>query len=286
MYAAIEAGGTKFLCAYGPTPDQLEFSEFIPTTQPVETLTQVVEFFSRRRVQRIGIACFGPLDLRRGRIAKLTPKLPWRNFPIVQFLEERLAAPAVLDTDVNAAALAESRWGAAQRASQLVYVTVGTGIGGGLMVNGRLVHGLLHPELGHIRVRRIVGDRFRGSCPVHRDCLEGLASGPAIAQRWKVDYAGRLAADHRAWKLEADYLGQLVVSLACTVSPDLVVFGGGIALRPGMVQQIRKAATEEMNQYVPLPRIVRAKLGARAGVFGALALAQDFRVRPGDSAAE
>jgi fructokinase len=273
MYAAIEAGGTKFLCAYGPSPKELEFSARIGTTRPEETLAAVVEFFAGRKLRRAGIACFGPLDLAHGRIAKLTPKLAWRNYPIVAELEKRLGTAVELDTDVNAAALAESRWGAGQGHANLTYITVGTGIGGGLVVNGRLVHGLLHPELGHLRVRRVQGDQFPGCCPVHGDCLEGLACGPAIAERWRNPRAEHLPASHEAWALEARYLGQLVVNLTCTVSPECVIFGGGIGLRPGMVAAIRAAAREEMNGYVPLPKIVRAKLGARAGVYGALGLA-------------
>jgi fructokinase len=273
MYGAIEAGGTKFICGYGSGPARLEVSAAIPTEGPKATLAAVEDFFAGRKLKRLGIACFGPLDLAKGRIAKLTPKLDWRGFAIVRELEKRLRTKAILDTDVNAAALAEHRWGGAQKAQNLVYVTVGTGIGGGLMVGGRLAHGLLHPELGHIRVRKFLGDFFGGNCPVHGDCLEGLAGGPAIAERWGVRRAESLAAEHPAWGMEAHYLGQMVVNLACTVSPEVVVLGGGISLRPGMVAMVRAAAEQEMNGYVPLPRIVRARLGARAGVLGALALA-------------
>ncbi len=272
MYGAIEAGGTKFICAYGTEPDNLTVSEHIPTRGPKETLADVSAFFAKRKLKRLGVACFGPLDIAKGRIAKLTPKLDWRGFPIAATLEASLNTKVTLDTDVNAAALAESRWGAGKGKKNLVYVTVGTGIGAGLLIDGRLVHGLLHPELGHTRVRKFMGDFFAGACPVHGDCLEGLASGPALAQRWGVSRAETLAPEHPAWGLEAHYLGQMAVNLACTVSPEIIVLGGGISLRKGMVEMVRAAAAQEMNGYVPLPKIVRAKLGARAGVLGALSL--------------
>jgi fructokinase len=272
MYGAIEAGGTKFICAYGTEPNNLAVSEPIPTRGPKETLADVIAFFGKRKLKRLGVACFGPLDIAKGRIAKLTPKLDWRGFPIAAVLEASLHAKVTLDTDVNAAALAESHWGAGKGKRNLVYVTVGTGIGAGLLIDGRLVHGLLHPELGHIRVRKFMGDSFGGSCPVHGDCLEGLASGPALAQRWGVSRAEALAPEHPAWGLEAHYLGQMAVNLACTVSPEVIVLGGGISLRLGMIDMVRAAAAQEMNGYVPLPKIVRAKLGARAGVLGALSL--------------
>ncbi len=274
MYGAIEAGGTKFICAYGTKPENLEISKPIPTGGPQETMQAVEAFFGGRKLKRLGIACFGPLDIPHGRIAKLTPKLAWRNFGIVAHLERSLNTKAILDTDVNAAALAEHRWGAAQGKKNLVYVTVGTGIGGGLMVEGRLVHGLLHPELGHIRVRRFLGDEYPGHCPVHGDCLEGLACGPAMASRWGVERAEDLPGRHLGWAMEAHYLGQMAVNLACTVSPEMIVLGGGIGLRPGMVTMVRDAAKQEMNGYVPLPQIARAKLGQRSGVLGALALVQ------------
>jgi fructokinase len=272
LYGAIEAGGTKFICAYGPAPERLTLSEAIPTRGPKETLADVAAFFGKRKLKRVGIACFGPLDIAKGRIAKLTPKLEWRGYPIAADLEKRLGAKATIDTDVNAAALAEARWGAGKGKKNVVYVTVGTGIGAGLLIDGRLVHGLLHPELGHIRVRKFMGDFFGGACPVHGDCLEGLAAGPALAQRWGVTRAENLVPEHPAWGMEAHYLGQMAVNLACTVSPEVIVLGGGISLRKGMIGMVRVAAEQEMNGYVPLPKIVRAKLGAKAGVLGALSL--------------
>jgi fructokinase len=273
MYAAIEAGGTKFVCGYGLSPDAIEVSSEIPTRSPEETMAEVGAFFAGRKVKRAGIACFGPLEIAKGRIGKLTPKLEWRGYGVKAAVEKALGCEAVLDTDVNGAAMGEKRWGAAVNSDNFVYVTVGTGIGGGVMVNGGLVHGLLHPEIGHMRVRRFMGDDFPGNCPVHGDCLEGLAAGPAIAQRWSVEKAELLADNHMGWAMVAHYLGQMVVNLACVYSPQLVILGGGIASRRGILAMVRQAAAQEMGGYAPLPRIVAPKLGARAGVLGALALA-------------
>ncbi len=278
MYGAIEAGGTKFICAYGNSPTDIHVSTAIPTTTPKETLRLVAEFFQGKKLKRAGIACFGPLEIGKGRISPLTPKLEWRGFKIQSEVEKALGCPAVLDTDVNGAALGEHLWGAAQKSKHFVYVTVGTGIGGGAIINGQLVHGLLHPEIGHMRVRRFGGDEFFGNCPVHGDCLEGLAAGPAIAERWGVERAELLPEHHPAWAMEAHYLGQMAVNLACAYSPEILILGGGISLRKGMINMVKQSAKQEMNGYAPLPRIVRAKLGARAGVLGALALAKRQKI--------
>jgi fructokinase len=272
-YGAIEAGGTKFFCAVGSGPNDLKVSDPIPTTTPKQTLAQVGEFFKGRKLRRIGVACFGPLEIASGRIGKLTPKLAWRGFAIQQAIENITASPVTLDTDVNGAALGELQWGAARDQTDFVYVTIGTGIGGGSLCGGSLIHGALHPEIGHMRVRRFAGDAFEGACPVHGDCLEGLASGPAIAARAGVAKAEDLSPNHPAWFLTAHYLGQMVVNLTCAYSPRLIILGGGIGLRPGMLDLVRQAADQEMNGYVKLPKLARAKLGANAGPLGALALA-------------
>jgi fructokinase len=274
MYAAIEAGGTKFVCGYGPEPEKLEVSADIPTRSPQETLRDVAAFFAGRKVKRAGIACFGPVEVAKGRIAKLTPKEEWRGFGIRAAVEKMLGCEAVLDTDVNGAALAEQHWGVAKGVENFVYVTVGTGIGGGVMVNGKLVRGLLHPEIGHMRVRRFLGDAFPGNCPVHGDCLEGLAAGPAMEERWGVARASDLPDSHSGWAMEAHYLGQMVVNLACAYSPELMIFGGGIGLRKGMVTMVKQAAAQEMQGYAPLPRLKGARLGRLAGVLGALVMAK------------
>ncbi len=274
MYAAIEAGGTKFICGYGSSPDKMEISRDIKTRTPDQTLGEVAAFFAGREIQRAGIACFGPLDIAKGCITSTTPKKKWRGFAIKTAIEAMLGCEAELETDVNGAALAEAKWGAARHSKSFVYVTVGTGIGGGVMIRGRLLRGLLHPEIGHFRVRRFAGDAYKGSCPTHDDCLEGLASGTSIAARWDVKEAQLLPDRHPAWPMTAHYLGQMVVNLTCAYSPEIVILGGGISLRPDMLSMVQQAAAQEMKGYVPLPEIVTAKLEGRAGVLGAFLLAK------------
>lgn len=254
VYGAVEAGGTKFVCALGTGPEDAIVSKPIPTREPEETLAEVIAFFAGKRIARLGVGSFGPVDLKRGAIAKTTPKIAWRGVPIRTILERVLDVEVRVDTDVNAAALGEHRWGVARGVSDFVYLTVGTGIGGGAMVNGRLLHGLSHPEMGH---QRMPGER-RGVCPSHENCLEGYACGPAIA--------------HLGGDRTAEYLATCVVNLACILSPKLAILGGGVMKTPGLLADVRERLREET--YIPLPRVVRPKLGDRSGALGALALAQ------------
>lgn len=249
----IEAGGTKFICAVGSGPSDVEVSPPIPTRDPEATLRDVIAFFAGHKVKRIGIGSFGPLDLRNGSISKTSPKLDWRGVPIRKILETRLGVKCAVDTDVNAAALAEHRWGAAQGIDDFAYITVGTGIGGGAMVGGKLVHGLLHPEMGHLRMPPSV----RGVCPSHEDCLEGYASGPAIAKFGP--------------ERTARYLALGIINIATVLSPKRVILGGGVMKTPGLLGAVRQELKKEI--YVPMPKLVRPKLGDRAGVLGAIALA-------------
>lgn len=258
MVGAIEAGGTKFICAVGTGPADLEVSPPIPTRAPEETLRDVIAFFAGRGVKKIGIGCFGPVDLERAAITKTTPKLDWRGVPIGTIIQRALDVKVAIDTDVNAAALGEHRWGAAQGIDDFVYLTVGTGIGGGAMVNGRLVRGLAHPEMGHLRIPRAKGDRFKGVCPLHGDCLEGMASGPAVA------------ASGGAY--EAVYLAWALMNITCTLSPKMIVMGGGVMKTKGLLEAVRAKLKQELRGYVPAPKLVRPKLGDRAGVLGSLAL--------------
>jgi fructokinase len=259
MFGAIEAGGTKFVCAVGTGPEDVAISAEIPTTTPEETMAGVAAFFAGKKLKRVGIACFGPVDLAGGRIAKTTPKVAWRGFGIQAAVEQALRAKTVLDTDVNGAALGEHLWGAGQGIDPLLYVTVGTGIGGGGVVGGKLLHGLLHPEMGHVRVPRV--DAAPGICFAHGDCLEGLASGPAIAARG-YDY-----------DVAAEYLGMAMQIYACVLSPRMVLLGGGVMKHPGMLGKVRAAAKRYMAGYAPMPLIRAPKFGQRAGTLGALALA-------------
>ena len=284
-YGGIEAGGSKFLCAVGTGPEDVEIASF-PTTSPAETISRTLGFFrSRGPVQAIGIASFGPIDPNPqsptfGYITS-TPKLAWRNFDFGGTIHRELQRPVAFDTDVNAAALAESRWGAARGFHSFLYVTVGTGLGAGAYIDGRLLHGRLHAEMGHIRVPRDrARDPFPGNCPYHQDCLEGLAAGPAIQARW--GQPGHLLPDgHAAWSLEAEYLALAVANWSCTLSPELMVMGGGVMQREELLPRIRPRVPELLNGYIEPPEIVLPQLGYRAGVLGAIALAiEDCTRRP------
>ncbi len=268
----IEAGGTKFVCGAGTGPHDLVAEEF-PTQAPSDTIRRVAAFFNKHpKVRSIGVGSFGPLDLRKGWITT-TPKLNWRQFDLVGAIRETTGAVVALDTDVNAAALAEHRWGAARSLSNFLYLTVGTGIGGGGMMNGQLMHGLLHPELGHIRIPHdFAKDPFAGNCPSHGDCLEGLAAGAAISARWGSRSAD-LPLDHPAWDLEAHYLALGLVNWICTLSPERIIIGGGVMRRIDLFRVIRTKVDALMNGYLQAPEIVPPDLGERAGVLGAIALA-------------
>ncbi len=289
VFGGIEAGGTKVVCAVGTGPEDVD-SVSLPTTTPDDTVARVVAFFRPHRnrpLSAIGIASFGPLDLDHGsstygRITT-TPKEAWRDYDILSAISRALAVPTGLDTDVNAAARAEARWGAAADVSDCLYLTVGTGIGGGAVIGGRVLRGLSHPEMGHIRVPHDVQqDPFPGVCPYHGDCLEGLASGPAVAGRWGKP-AEQLPPDHPAWSLEAHYLALALSTFIYTLSPQRIILGGGLMRQTGLLPLIRKNVADLLNGYVATrPRsdelervIVPPLLGERAGVLGAILLAEE-----------
>lgn len=291
LWGAIEAGGTKFVCAVGAGPDDWREEIRFPTTTPAETLNRAVEFFRPHHacqpLEAVGIGSFGPVDPDPsspafGRITT-TPKPGWTQTDVVGALRQALGVPIGFDTDVNAAALGEHRWGAARGLDTFIYLTVGTGIGGGGMVGGRLLHGLIHPEMGHVRIPRDSdGDSYAGCCPYHGDCLEGLASGPALEGRWG-QRAETLPAGHPAWVLEARYLALGVVDFICTLSPQRVIMGGGVMEQPHLLPLVRQQVQELLNGYLQTPAIleridryvVAPELGNRAGIAGALALAMD-----------
>ena len=276
-FGAIEAGGTKFVCAVGSGPHDLDVCEF-PTTAPAETIVQVTDFFRGRSLQAIGIGSFGPIDPNPksptfGYITS-TPKTAWRRFNFVGAIRKALDVPVAFETDVNAAAFGENRWGAAGGLDTFLYLTIGTGIGGGAMVNGSLLHGRMHPEMGHIRIPHDWNaDPYAGCCPFHGDCIEGLASGPAMEARCGVK-ASELPQDHPAWDLEAHYLALGLVSWICTLSPQRIILGGGVMRRAHVFPLIRNKVAPLLNGYLDPPEIVPPELGPRAGVLGALALAQ------------
>jgi fructokinase len=286
LYGGIEAGGAKWVCAVGTGPSDVRGMTTIPTTAPDETIARAVEFFAANGVlEAVGVGSFGPIDLRRSSrsfgFITTTPKPGWAQTNVAGRLEESLDVPVAFDTDVNAAALGEHRWGAAVGLGSFCYVTVGTGIGGGVVVNGRIVHGLLHPELGHMRIPHDrVADPFPGCCPYHGDCLEGLASGEAMRQRWKKD-ASELT-DDAPWQLEAQYVALGLVNVICALSPERIILGGGVMQQPTLLSRVQERLRGLLADYFDAPElkdaigdfVVRPGLGDRAGVLGAIALAQ------------
>jgi fructokinase len=288
LYGGIEAGGTKFVCAVGTGPDDLRAVDQFPTTGPDETIGRAIQFFrgQSQAVCAVGIGAFGPVDPDPnsptfGQITT-TPKPGWQNVDIAGRVRAALGVPVGFDTDVNAAALGEQRWGAARDLDTFVYLTVGTGIGGGGMVGGRLLHGLMHPEMGHVRIPHDrERDPFPGVCPYHQDCLEGLACGPAIEARWGRQ-GEQLPADHAAWPLEAHYLALGLANVIVILSPQRVILGGGVMRDGRLFPPIRREVQSLLAGYLRTPAIleqidryiVPPALGDRAGVLGALALAQ------------
>jgi fructokinase len=288
LWGAIEAGGTKFVCAVGTCPEDLQEVRF-STTTPDETLARALGFFrehqQRETLTAVGIGSFGPVDPdpaspRFGYITS-TPKPGWAHVDIVGRVRQALGVPVGFDTDVNAAALGEHCWGAAQDVDTFIYLTVGTGLGGGAMVDGRLLHGMVHPEMGHIPVPHDrQADPYPGACSYHGDCLEGLSAGPALEGRWG-RRAETLPPDHPAWELEAHYLALGLVSYICVLSPQRIVMGGGVMEQTQLFPLIRRRVAETLRGYLQTPQIlsgldryiVPPGLGNRAGVAGALALA-------------
>jgi len=279
LYGGIEAGGTKFVCAIADEPPRLLARTEFPTTTPAETIGRAVEFFRAqdRLPGAIGIASFGPVGLNPASpnfgFITSTPKSGWRDTDLAGAVRRGTGLPVAFETDVNAAAVGEWRWGAAQGLDTFLYLTIGTGFGGGGMVNGRLMHGLVHPEMGHIRVPHdLAADPYPGGCPFHGDCLEGLAAGPAIEARW-----GRrgetLPPDHPAWDLAAQYIALGLVTWICTLSPQRIILGGGVMRQAGLIDRIRTKVPALLNGYVEAPGIVLPALGGDAGVLGAIALA-------------
>jgi fructokinase len=286
-YGGIETGGSKWECAIGSGPHDLRAVETIPTTTPAETIGRAVAFFEREGpVEAIGIGSFGPVDPKLSSptwgYITTTPKPGWAHTDVGQEIRRRLSVPVAFDTDVNAAALGEHRWGACQGLDTFCYITVGTGIGGGGMAGGRRLHGLLHPEFGHMRIPHdLDADPFPGVCPYHGDCWEGLASGRAIEARWGRP-AASLDGDQAVWALEARYLALGLVSVMCVLSPERIVIGGGVAHHDGLLTLVQRdvlalmngyleasAVSDDIAEYITLPG-----LGLRAGVLGAIALAE------------
>ena len=288
-YGGIEAGGTKWVCAVADRPAELLKTETFPTTTPGATVARAVRFFTENGpVGALGVGAFGPVDIRPasptwGTITT-TPKPGWADTDLVASLRAGLGVPIALDTDVNVAALGEWRQGAAAGLDTFCYITVGTGIGGGAVAGGRIVHGLLHPEFGHMRIPHDrARDPFDGICPYHGDCLEGLASGEAIRQRW--GRAGQELSGSAAWELEAEYLALALVNVICVLSPQRIIIGGGVAKQPRLLPLARQRVRELLAGYLRAPEltepdaieryIVPPGLGDSSGVIGAIELALD-----------
>ncbi|PFP28654.1 fructokinase [Bacillus sp. AFS073361] len=280
MLGAIEAGGTKFVCAVGDEKGNIVDRIQIPTTIPAETMPKVVEFFNQYPIKAIGVGSFGPIDVNPesaayGHITS-TPKLGWRDYPFVQSLKDAFSVPIGFNTDVNAAALGEVTFGAAKGLDSCLYITVGTGIGAGAIVQGKLLQGLSHPEMGHILVRRHPNDEFRGKCPYHHDCLEGLAAGPAIEERWGVK-GDQLVDRMEVWDLEGYYIAQALMQYVLILSPKKIILGGGVMKQKQVFISVYKYLKDFVNEYVTLPDlteyIVGPGLGDNAGITGSLMLA-------------
>jgi len=288
--AAIEAGGTKFVCAIGTTAGDVLSESRFPTTSPAETIGRCVRFFEEQNGRHpaaaaLGIGTFGPAGVNPGEpgygCITTTPKPGWPNTDLLGPVRSALGGvPARFDTDVNAAALGEWKWGAAQGCDSVLYITVGTGIGGGALVGGEPLHGLVHPEMGHVRIPHdFERDPFPGACPFHGDCFEGLACGPAIESRWQTS-ARELPPDHPAWDLQAQYLASALVNFICTLSPQRIVLGGGVMEQRQIFPKLRALVQKDLNGYVQHHAIlhdidsyiVPPGLGNQAGIKGALAL--------------
>lgn len=284
---ALEAGGTKMVCAIGDEHGNVIERASFPTRNPAETMPDIIGFFKDKGIEALGVSSFGPLNLDKndpgfGDITT-TPKLDWRNYPLRRALMEALNVPVGIDTDVNGAALAEVRLGAGKGLDSLVYYTIGTGVGGGAVVDGKLLHGLVHPEMGHMLLRPSEKDPApHGFCPYHDGCLEGMANGPAIEKRWGVS-AKELPEDHPAWDLEAEYLAQMCANTTLMLSPKRIVLGGGVMHQTHLFPKIRRRTLELLNGYVAHRAvlediesfIVPPALGDNAGAAGSLLLALD-----------
>ena len=284
LLGGLEAGGTKMVCAIGNELGEVLHSITLPTLTPKETMGEMIAYFKSQPIEALGVGSFGPLDLKAtsptyGHITS-TPKLAWQNYPLLPEFKKALSVPINIDTDVNAAALAEVTFGAAKGYNSCLYVTVGTGVGGGLVIEGNLVHGLVHPEFGHMLLRPMPQDPMpQGSCPFHNGCIEGMASGSAMAARW--GNAKNLPDDHMAWDLEADYLAQMAMNALVTFSPEKIILGGGVMQQGHLFAKKKKKTLALLNGYVQAPQIeeglintiIPPGLGTKSGITGALILA-------------
>ena len=281
---ALETGGTKMVCAIGDETGRIFERVSIPTEVPKITMPQLIAYFKERGVDALGIGCFGPIELDKsspvyGQITS-TPKIAWRHYNIVGAFAEALKCPIAFDTDVNSSVLGEVTFGQAKGKNCVIYLTVGTGVGGGIYIEGKLLHGMLHPETGHVLIQKKENDRYGGKCPYHKNCLEGLASGPAIEERWGRK-AALLADRPEVWELEADYIAQALTGYVLTISPQMIILGGGVMRQEQLFPLIREKVTKMLGGYIQAEEledmehyIVPASLNDDQGIMGCLELAR------------
>ncbi len=285
MFGALEAGGTKMVCAIGDEFGKIQEQVSIKTTTPEETIPEILQWFKAHPVEALGIASFGPIDLNRNSktygYITTTPKLAWANFDLVGTVKRELHVPIGFDTDVNGSLLGEVTYGQAKGLKDAIYLTIGTGIGGGVMTNGKLLHGMLHPELGHMPMVVHPKDTYKGHCPFHGTCLEGMAAGPAIEERWGKK-GSELADRQEVWELEAYYIGQALTTLILTLSPEMIILGGGVMHQQQLFPEIRAQVSFMLNGYLNTRQlndmehyIVPASLHDDQGIMGCLKLAVD-----------
>ena len=286
LFGALEAGGTKMVCAIGDENGNILERVSIPTGTPENTMPPMIKFFRNKGICALGIGCFGPVDLDKksptyGYITS-TPKLAWTNYPIVAEFEKALGIPVGFDTDVNAAALGEATWGCTKDVENSIYITIGTGVGVGVIANGKPYHGMIHPEGGHILLARHPQDPMVGSgCPFHENCMEGLAAGPSLEKRWGVKGA-ELSERMEVWEMEAWYIGQAITNYIMMLSPERIICGGGVMHQPVLLPLIRKEVERQMNGYIKGKGmddlenyIVGVSLNDNQGAMGAVKLAMD-----------
>nr|WP_024836724.1 ROK family protein [Clostridium sp. 12(A)] len=282
---ALEAGGTKMVCAIGNENGEIFERVSIPTESPDVTMPKLIAYFADKEIEALGIGCFGPIDLNRNSetygCITTTPKLAWKNYNIVKAFQDALSVPVGFDTDVNGSALGEATWGITKGLPNSMYITIGTGVGTGIITNGGLLHGMLHPEGGHLLLSRHPKDSFEGTCPYHKNCLEGLAAGPAIEARWG-EKGTQLADRKEVWELEAYYIAQALVDYIMVISPQRIVIGGGVMHQEHLMPLIREEVKRQLAGYIDTKElsdidqyIVLPSLNDNQGIMGALKLGLD-----------
>lgn len=283
-YGGIEAGGTKFICAVSDERLEIIAKKSIETTNPKDTLKKVFDFFEPYKLAALGIGSFGPIEINKnselyGSLTS-TPKKGWENFKLLPAIKKEIDVPIHLTTDVNAAAYGEWKHGSAKGLESCIYLTIGTGIGAGAIVNGEILSGFGHPEMGHIGINKHEKDKFNGNCPYHSDCFEGMASGPAIEKRYG-EKGYELADKKEVWQIEADYIAQALINYSLILRPERIILGGGVMKQKQLFPLVKNRFRELMNDYLSVPDldtyIVPPILEDNAGIVGCLQLAMEYK---------